>query len=364
MFNPKSDYSNATIFDLLNCIISSTEVDNPLECLDEMYCSINPCMMIKAVETGRQVLDNFNARTEKQNKNKVPTEELENVDVYITLGGDSLNQSFYNGMIATLLWLPTYLKTIQLRLGISEKDLNTTLEVFKQARLPQVHDVKEEMVNGTKVVINPSSTRHYSAFLTSIVSWLSDGVTNITQQKRLKTNLELTRYLANCATRSFPSVPFASYHVGKTKSTRSNMFALSEQLGKSMNWTDYMTPESYKLNEPKFVVTSENSPVVGIVGHPLTETFIAEVKQGKVNWLGLFVESEEFGKICAQEGLTSDMIKKYIINTSPSQHFENCNKKHPVALFIEKNSLTKQCFDWRHQLSSVSKQEDEEDYGM
>jgi hypothetical protein len=340
------------------------EEDNPLENFDDMYCSINPCMMAKAVETGKQVLSNFNNKIEKQNKTKNKTdsdEEPENAEVYITLGGDSLNQSFYNGMIATLLWLPTYLKNTQLRLGINEKDLKTTLEVFKQARLPQVHDVKEEMINGNKVIINPSSTRHYSAFLTSIVSWLADGVTSISNQKTLKTNLELTRYLANCATRSFPSVPFASYHIGSVKTTRSNMFTLSEQLGKSMNWTDYMTPESFKLNEPKFVVTSENSPVVGIVGHPLSETFIGEVKQGKVNWLGLFVESEEFGKLCAQDGLTAAMIKKYIINTSPSQHFENLNKKHPIATFIEKNSLTKQCFDWRHQLSSVNV-ETEEDY--
>ena len=72
-------------------------------------------------------------------------------------------------------------------------------------------------------------------------------------------------------------------------------------------------------------------------------------------------ESEEFGKLCAQDGLTAAMIKKYIINTSPSQHFENLNKKHPIAIFIEKNSLTKQCFDWRHQLSSVNV-ETEEDY--
>ena len=348
---------NYSVYELLNCIISAMPDDNPIEDFEKMYCSVNPGMIMKAIQEARRVVTNHIAKTPVDEDN---TEE--DANVFVTIGGDGYNQSFYNGIIAALLWLPNYIKTYGDKCGVSEKDMETTLRVLQSMKLPQAHDVREETINNTKVQFIPSTTKHYSAFLGAITQWLSNGVTDIKIKKSMKSNMELVRYLANSATRSFPSVPFGAYYVGTTKTTKEDMFKLSETLGKSFNWTDYMTAEAYTLNEPKFVVTSNNAPIVGITGHPLSETFIAEVKDGKTKWIGMFMESEEFAKQCAQAGLSSDMIKKYIIKTSPEEHQKHLRNKHPCAQFIEKNLLTKQCFNWRHEMSSVECGEFEEDY--
>ena len=347
------------LYELLNCALQNVSTGNPIDYFERMYDSVNPGMIMSAVDEAKKVIRNFKAVGNKESC--VSSEPTQNANVFITMGGDSLNQSFYDGIIATLLWLPEYLKEIRSRIGVSEADLTTPLNVLKEAKLPQLHDVKEKTIDRKKVEIKPSSVKHYAAFLGSIVSWLAEGVSHFQIKGPMKSNLELVRYLGGCATKHFPSIPFAAYYIGNVSVTQDKMFELSEKLGKSFKWTDYMTNESYTLNEPKFVVTSEFSPIVGIIGHPLSETFIAEVKEGKTKWIGMFVESEEFSKICAKNGLTSDMIKKYIIATTPEQHVINLSKKHHIAEFIEKQSITKQCFEWRHKYKTVNMNENDDD---
>lgn len=380
---------NINLYELLNCLISKVPEENPVEYFDKMYATINPGMIIEAVETAKKIVDIEGQNSKKSKKKK------ERAEVYLTLGGDSLNKSFYTGIIAALMWLPNYIRDVSQKLQISNQNMETCLNVLKDCKLPQIHDIKEEVVYGDdknyksetkdislteekndassseeassnntetssnyehKIVVKPSNVKHYSAFLGSIVSWLSSGVTSFTVKDTMKTNLEMCRYLTSAALSTFPSVPFCSYHIGTVDTT--DIFNLSEKIGKSFDWTQYMSNECYILNEPKFVVTTNNAPIVGIVGHPLTETFIAEIKENQAKWVGLFIETEEFGKLCATNGLSAEMIKKYIIGTSEKQHSINIREKDPIAMFIENQKLTKQCFEWRHKYSSVKLEDD------
>lgn len=348
--------TTTSIKDLLNAMIANASTENPLEYHNHMYDSVNPIMLEGALNDARTLIDNENI---KSSKSKKPKEEVE---VYITLGGESMNQSLYTGIIATLLWLPQYLKDAAKSFNIDQNSLETTLSVLDKCALPKAHDVKEEVIDGKKVSILPSNIRHYTSFLAAIVSWLNSGINMFQVEGIMKTNLELARYLSAVALNSFPSVPFGCYHVGTCKTT--DIMQLTENLGKSFNWLNYMTDESYAINEPKFVVTTSNAPIVGIVGHPLTETFAVKTEDGVSKWLGVFVETEEFSKLCIQHGLTVDQLKKYIISTSEAEHSKNLIKKDPIALFIENQKMTSEIFKLRHKFSSVNLPEEVEKYDL
>lgn len=340
-----SQLANINMEELLNAYVSRIPDENPLEYVEKMYSSIHPGMIIEALEEAKRVVNVENSKSKKAK---------EEAEVYLTLGGESLTRNFYTGVISTLLWLPRYLSSVANNLGIDKRDLETTLNVLNKAQLPKVHDIQEEVIGGNKIEIKPSGVRHYSAFLSSIVSWLNSGVTDFKITGTMKTNIELARYLSAVALESFPSVPFAAYHVGTCKTN--DIYELSEKIGKSFDFNKFMSPECFAINEPKFVTTTANAPIVSIVGHPLTDTFIAEVKDANtVKWVGLFIENEEFSKLCVQNGLTPEMIKKYIIDTLPEQHTDKLEKKDPVAMFIENQNIAKQCFELRHKFSTFEK---------
>ena len=85
-----------------------------------------------------------------------------------------------------------------------------------------------------------------------------------------------------------------------------------------------------------------------------------DFKDGNAKWLGLFIESDEFARVAAQNGLTINQIKTYIIGHTLKQHAEELAKKNPVAMFIDKNKITKECFELRHKFieSGADKNED------
>lgn len=340
-----NDLKDIKIKELLNAMVLNSSTENPVDYFDKIYESINPIMMLNALQEAKDLVANENATSAKTKKPK------ENAEVFITLGGESMTQNLYTGIIATLLWLPNYLRDAASKYDIDDHSLDVCLSVLNKCALPKIHDVKEEVIRGEKVEIKPSNVRHYTAFLAAIISWLNDGVNMFKVNGIMKTNLELVRYLSAAAVGSFPAVPFGCYHVGTCKTT--DITKLAENLGKSFKWLDYMTNESYTINEPKFVITTDNAPVVSIVGHPLTETFAVKTEDGISKWLGIFVETEEFNKMCAQAGFTTDQLKKYIITTSPEEH-ENKLKQHdPIAVFINKQKMTNEIFKLRHKFSSV-----------
>lgn len=355
VFADATNLKNIKLNDILNAMVSKASDENPVEYFDKVYASINPIMMMNALEEAKAIVANENATSSKSKKQK------ETAEVYITLGGESMSQNFYTGIISTLLWLPEYLKNVADKCGIDDQALSTTLNVLDKCALPKIHDIKEEVVDGTRIEVKPSNVRHYTAFLASIVSWLNNGVNMFKINGVMKTNLELSRYLSAAALGNFPSVPFGCYHVGSCKTT--DIMKLSENLGKSFDWLKFMTDECYTINEPKFVVTTDNAPIVGIAGHPLTETFAVKTEDGESKWLGIFVETEEFTKMCVQSGFSANQLKKYIISTSPEEHHTKLNANDPVAVFIEKQKMTSEIFKLRHKFSSVDLKElNEEEY--
>ena len=342
--------------DVLNAYVSRVSTENPLQYVNEMYKSIHPGAIRTAVEEARNLVE-----AESKTTLKKRSKDLEQAEVYLTLGGESMTESFYTGVIATLLWIPKYIKECANRCGVNETDANKCVEVMKKCQLPQVHDVHESVINGTKISVEPANVRFYSAFLSAIVSWCNNGVSDFKIQGNMKTNYELSRYLAASALNSFPSVPFGCYHIGSCQTD--DIFKLSEKIGSSFDFTKYMTDLCYQLNSPKFVVTTPNAPIVSIVGHPLTETFVAEIKDGNAKWLGLFIESDEFARVAAQNGLTINQIKTYIIGHTLKQHDEELIKKNPVAMFIDKNKITKECFELRHKFIETGADKNE-DYDL
>jgi hypothetical protein len=350
--NEMTDLKDIKIKELLNAMVLNSSTENPVDYFDRIYESINPIMMLNALQEAKDLINNENAVNSKLKKPK------ENAEVFITLGGESMTQNLYTGIIAALLWLPKYLRDAASKYDIDEHSLDICLSVLNKCALPKIHDIKEEVIKGEKVEIKPSNVRHYTAFLAAIVSWLNDGVNMFKVNGIMKTNLELVRYLSAAAIGSFPAVPFGCYHVGTCKTT--DITKLTENLGKSFDWLKYMTDESYIINEPKFVVTTDNAPVVSIVGHPLTETFAVKTEDGISKWLGIFVETEEFNKMCAQAGFTTDQLKKYIITTSPAEHETRLKQHDPIAVFINKQKMTNEIFKLRHKFSSVKLDEDDE----
>ena len=351
-----TDFKDITLKDLLNALVSKSSTENPIDYFDKIYESINPIMMMTALDEARGIIANENNLSSKSKKPK------ENAEVYITLGGESMTQNLYTGIIATLLWLPKYIQDVASKFDIDDHSLDVCLSVLNRCALPKIHDVKEEVINGEKIEIKPSNIKHYTAFLVAIISWLNDGINMFKVSGIMKTNLELARYLSAIAINSFPAVPFGCYHVGTCKTT--DITKLTENLGKSFDWLKYMTDESYTINQPNFVVTTDNAPVVSIIGHPLTETFAVKTEDGISKWLGIFVETEEFNKMCAKEGFTTDQLKKYIITTSIEDHNKKLQQHDPIAVFINKQKMTNEIFKLRHKFSSVNLNELDEKYDL
>ena len=346
--------SERTMNDYLCGLVSQVPEENPLDYFNKIYVNINPMMMSEALKQARILVAAEESKT-KKSRNK------EEVDVYLIMGGENLNKSFYTGVIATLLWLPEYLKQSTSKFGVSKVDAEITQKVLNSCRLPAIHDVSEDVINGVKVSIESSSVRHYTAFLSSIISWCNNGITDFHVNGKQRTNMELSRYLSSAALNTFPSIPFAAYYIGTTHSE--DPMAFAEKVGKTMKWTDYMSDENYILNEPKFVCTCRDAPIVSIPGHPLTDTFVAEIKDGQAKWLGIFVENEEFTKLCAKEGLTSNDIKKYIIEHNENEHRNLLAKHDPIAMFLEKQKMIKEAFKLKDKFS-CSHIEESDKYDM
>jgi hypothetical protein len=160
--------------------------------------------------------------------------------------------------------------------------------------------------------------------------------------------MEMVRLLASTAQNHFPSVPFAAYFIGQIKNN--NIFKCAEHMGKLIKFSDYMTTESILLNEPKFVVQTSNSPIVGVVGHPLTNTVVGQTTgTGGFEWLGLFEASDEFERICVSNGFTSQEVKKYLLGIDRNEHNKLCQQKDKLALFVESQHIAKQALELREQ---------------
>lgn len=316
---------------LLNMLVSKVTTEDPLVYLDKAYSSVNPGMLEYAVSLGK---DEFQKMNHKQDQKKL--------NCYLTLGGDNFNQAFWNGCIATLLWLQDYMDIAKDSFNIKKEEIDTCKHVLNRIGLPKVTDIT---VEGTDIK-SVSNCRHYASFLASVAAWCTNGVTRIKTSESAHTNMEMVRLLGATALNHFPSVPFAAYFIGQIHNN--NIFGCAEQMGKLIDFKKYMTPESIMLNEPKFVVQTDNSPIVGVVSHPLTNTVVGQTTgSGGFEWLGLFEASDEFEKICVSNGFTSQEVKKYLLGVDKQTHMKNVQKRDKIALFVESQHIVKQALELR-----------------
>ena len=319
----------------LNSLISTVSNENPLDYFNSMYKSINPMAIDLAVTSAEKIIQQQN----KKNGSKI-------ANVFMNIGSDSINTSFLQGVIASLLWIQNYIQDIMEPLKLSRDEVNTCLKVLKQCNLPTVFDAYDIEINGKTTKVESSSCRHFALFLTSITQWCYGGVSQFKNTGEPRSNIDLVRYLTATAMNSFPSIPFTTYFLGQCKT---NDYAkLAEQLTKEFNWTDYMSKESYAINQPRFQVCSEHSPLVGCCSNPLAMLLVGETTNNKTTWLSVFCEGEEFSRLCLENSLTMNEVKEYVLKTNKQQHQKNINENNKIALFVDKNKIISQGFQLLH----------------
>lgn len=329
----------------LSLLLSTVTTENPLEYFNDMYKSVNPqCINIARTEA-KKILDKQSTKASKDDKP---------VNVYFTLGGDSINKFLMEGIIATLLWLPYYIQDVEEVFKLPHEDVITTLKVLNSIMLPKVMDAKD--IENTNNKETASNCRHYASFLIAIIRWLTTGVTMFHNTGEGRTNMELVRYLAATALNTFPSVPYCAYFLGQTQTP--DMAKLTETLSKEIYplLQELMTKEAYQINSPKIVVQTQTAPLVGISGHPLGELFVGMLDDTtkKTEWFGVFVKSEQFEQLCTEHGMSINEVHEYVMGISKAQHQkilqDKKHDKHHIAEFIEQqgNELIKTGFDLFH----------------
>ena len=336
-----TEHSKDDLSIYLQGLLSSITTENPLDYFNDMYKSINPHYITVAKEEAKKVLKSEAKKGDKQ------------VNVYLTLGGDSINKFLMEGIIAALLWLPYYIEDVADVFKLSREDIETTKKVLSSIALPKVFDAID--IDNSNEKQTSSNCRHYASFLITIIRWLTTGITSFKQTgDEGRTNLELVRYLTATALNTFPAIPYCAYFLGQTKTT--DMAKLAEKLAKSVDFREFMTSESYQINSPKFVVQTPDAPLVGISGHPLGELYVGMLDDTtkKTEWFGVFVKSEQFEQLCTENGLTVNEVHEYIMGISKEQHKQilrdSKNERYKIANFIEKqgNELIKTGFDLFH----------------
>lgn len=375
----------------LNILLNEIPNEDPIDYFKYMYKTINVGTVRAAVESATNVLN-------KEKKTKGCNE----ANVYLTLGGDSNQRSLFTGFISGLLWLEQYINTSYDKFGVTKEDAETCKRVLRTMKLPSCGDIwretDEEHEKRTKPIIEKinqireeelkheelkheedkedinrkfdeqiemihntkynATCKHYASFLFSYITWLSTGETAFPSDTRIRSNMELSRFLTNTSLNSFPAIPYTVYYVGTVKTN--DMANLAERLHSCFDFKKYMSDESITVNQPQFVVQNRYAPLVGIAGHPLGNIIYGYENNGKTEWYGLFTSSDEFEKICIKNGVSSKDIKKYIYQTDPETHKRNLLKNDPIAQFINSQRLAKEIFETRHKFYDIEGISDEQ----
>ena len=376
----------------LNILLNEIPNEDPIDYFKYMYKTINVGTVRAAVESATNMLN-------KEKKTKGCNE----ANVYLTLGGDSNQRSLFTGFISGLLWLEQYINTSYDKFGVTKEDAETCKRVLRTMKLPSCGDIwretDEEHEKRTKPIIEKinqireeelkhgeelkheedkedinrkfdeqiemihntkynATCKHYASFLFSYITWLSTGETAFPSDTRIRSNMELSRFLTNTSLNSFPAIPYTVYYVGTVKTN--DMANLAERLHSCFDFKKYMSDESITVNQPQFVVQNRYAPLVGIAGHPLGNIIYGYENNGKTEWYGLFTSSDEFEKICIKNGVSSKDIKKYIYQTDPETHKRNLLKNDPIAQFINSQRLAKEIFETRHKFYDIEGLSDEQ----
>lgn len=335
------DITKLSFGQLLQAKLREIPNEDPMSYIKYMYSTIHPGMIQLAVKDAKTTIAKENKKTGKP------------VNVYLTLGGEGMDESFYTGAVSALLWLQDYIDIAKTSFDCSQTEVDTVKKVLRKIGLPHVSDARVE----DQTLKATTTCRHYSSFLGSLVQWASTGVTSTMIQGKMRSNLELSRFLSKLALGSFPSIPFTAFLIGSLKTN--DMMELSERMSRVIDFNKFMTPESIELNQPKFIVQTDNAPLIAITGHPLSNIVYGQENNGQVEWYGLFQESEEFNRLCVKNGVSAKDVKKYIYQTSWNDHQTNITKGDRIALFIQNQQIVKEVFELRHKEYGIDVDENE-----
>ena len=328
--SPKPRLPNdINIAEVLNSIIMGLAPQDPLEHLENMYDGVSPMFIQNAVESVRERLAKLN--------NKKGTNEA---NVYFTLGQENATRSRLSGFVGGLLWLEDYVRSKGDQMGVTEAEAQTFTNVLRKMGTPQIMDAL--IPEGTKYTV-----RTYDAVIANYLLWLARGsVANTTGAHVTRSNKEVCDLITAGAMASYPAVPFTAYYLGTIK-TNDSVLTLAEQMYKGAKFEGLISDEFSRVNEPKFVVTTSNAPIVNMVNHPLSVlTYgMSDPNSRNVNWFSAFSNSKEFSKLCAQNNTSPQAVARYMITNSPEQHRKNIQAGDPIAVFINNQKLTESIFE-------------------
>lgn len=320
---------------VLNDIIAQIPNEDPLKYADIMYESINPALISWITMNARDFI-----RDNKALNDKKGTKEA---NIYFTMGVPAANKSLFLGFIASFLWLSEYVQAKGRDFHVTEQEEKTFNAVMRKMGIPCLRDIF--FPDPTQV--RNYSTKNYAACLSNFAVWLArSSLANKESALHTRSNKEVCELLTTSALGTWPAVPFTAYYLGTVKTTKS-IPDLAEICSKNVQFKKYLSDDFMKINNPTFLVTTSNAPVVDMVGHPLSVlTYgLSDPLSKGVEWFAGFSETEEFDKLCMKYGITPKDVKKYMITTGEETYNNDLERGHPIAKFIDGQNLTKALFN-------------------
>lgn len=314
------------ISEIINQLISQMPAEDPLKYLETMYSSVHPGFIDYAITVGKDKLSKLNNKKGSKQAN-----------VYFTLGSENYTRSRISGFLSGILWTEDYVRSCGESAGVTPEEIKTYCTVLRKMGLPQIVDTYSD---GHKY-----TTKTYEAILSNWLLWLSRGSLaskTSTSSTITRSNKEVCEVLTSSVMNSYPAIPFTSYYLGTLK-TDEDVLSLAEKFYKDIKFDGKVSDEFSTINQPSYLVTSVNAPVVSMVGHPLCLHTIGLTdanNPSSVEWFASFFANKEFEKICMKHNLTSKDVAKYMISTSLEKHEKNIENKLPIALFIKEQKIT------------------------
>jgi hypothetical protein len=313
---------------VINSAIRKIPPDDPMDFIHDLYKTVSPPFIRMCVDDARQVLQHENRKNGKA------------ANCHFVLGSDGNTRSMFNGVIGALLWLQVYLDQMKEQGQVSDEDMATTKKVLSSCMLPSCVDEEKQAADEKR------NCRDYASFLGSFVNWVirsgdsssstpgSDG-DGVGEDGDSKTNLELVRYLTASALGNFPALPFTAFFIGPVKTN--DLMQLNQRMTTLIKWENYMSKQSVQLNQPRFIISMDDSPLIGNGGHPFANTLIGQ--EPNPEWFSLYIDSKEFERV-----VVGGDVRKYFAENTLSQHHWNLQQKCPLAMMIEGSKMLRVLF--------------------
>jgi hypothetical protein len=110
-----------------------------------------------------------------------------------------------------------------------------------------------------------------------------------------------------------------------------------------------MSEESIAINQPRFVISSDGIPLVGIAGHPLSTALLGQSQmerhgeKGTDNdWFGMYMYSREFDRMCNET--SPKEIRRYFAENDMTTHKRKLQEQNVIAMTIEKQRFLRELF--------------------